>query len=248
SGEIEKSLIKIFGSPVKVYGSARTDAGAHAICHPIAFEVPEHFQIQKIVPALNAWLPEDIRAIEYRVVESGFLPLKEAIARTYVYLIAKKRSVSLFFKNRAVYLGYDLDKSHIETLSRIISVFEGTHDFSAFMKAGSSTRTTIRTIFRMGLEENDNLVGITITANGFLYGQIRNMVAAMLAVAKGDLELSKLIESLETGKRIFQIQTAPAYGLYLYKVWFRDKNLNFSPSFPFLSIDLAEEKDIYATR
>ncbi|MCX7831395.1 MAG: tRNA pseudouridine(38-40) synthase TruA, partial [Actinobacteria bacterium] len=47
SGEIEKSLIKIFGSPVKVYGSARTDAGAHAICHPIAFEVPEHFQIQK---------------------------------------------------------------------------------------------------------------------------------------------------------------------------------------------------------
>lgn len=248
SGEIERCLNEIFGSRIKVYGAARTDAGAHAICHPIAFKVPDRFPVEKIVPALNAWLPGDIRAIEYRVVDSNFFPLKEAVARTYVYLIVKKSTVSLFYRNRAVYLGYELDNSFIDALSKIIRFFEGTHDFSAFMKAGSSAKTTVRTIFKIGLEESESLVGLTMTANGFLYGQIRNMVAAMLAVARGDVELSKITESLKTGKRTFQIQPAPAYGLYLYNVWFKDKNLNFTPRFPFLSVDLDVEDKIYATK
>lgn len=245
AGELEQAIYALFKRKVRVMGSSRTDAGAHAVCHPVAFEVPEGFQLEKLPAALNSFLPENIRAVEVRRVDSDFVPLRAAIARTYVYLILKDKRAAIYFKGLAYLPKRELTEEASSVFRDALKLFRGKHDFSAFARTGRSAKTSVRTIYDVAVFENRTLLAAVFTGNGFLYGQIRNMVGAAFETAFKKVELSSLKKALEIGKRDFPVQAVPAEGLYLYRVWFKDKNLNFEPDFPFLDIDLKAAAILY---
>lgn len=248
AGEIERTLKGLFGIETGVYGCARTDAGAHAVCHPVAFDVPDKFEIGRLKGALNAHLPEDIRAVEVREVEREFLPLKEAVARTYVYLLARNEKNHIFLKDYSFYPGFLISDEASRDLRKLMKIFEGTHDFKGFQKSGSSAKTTVRTVFEAALKENGSFTALVFTASGFLYGQVRNMVGAMLEVVKGRLDPDEIRACLSSGQRPGIFKPAPPQGLFLHQVWFRNRDLNFHPEFPFVELELNLDDRLYGTQ
>lgn len=96
-------------------------------------------------------------------------------------------------------------------------MLEGEHDFKAFCASGSSVRTTVRTIYRIGFRRAE-LFEMRVTGNGFLYNMVRTIAGELVAVGAGRLTLSDLKYALETGDRSKVGKTMPAKGLTLESV------------------------------
>ncbi len=64
--KVEEALAKLFPSAPRLHSSSRTDTGVHALGMVAHVEIPSaEFKMpaRKLVLAINAWLPEDIRVM-----------------------------------------------------------------------------------------------------------------------------------------------------------------------------------------
>ena len=95
------------------------------------------------------------------------------------------------------------------------TAFEGRHDFSAF---GGTDPQPVRTIHRITVRRQGPAVTIDVRADAFLRGMVRRIVAALLAVGKGKLEVSEVPGLLTAGKPALGGASAPARGLCLRRV------------------------------
>lgn len=226
-GELEQALADFYGESVRVYGSSRTDAGAHAVCHPVCFSPPKSYPKRSVLAALNHRLPPDIRVIDLKKVEDGFVPLKAATSRTYFYLIWNSPQENVFLKEYSYHVKKDIN---VEELTRALSVFKGTHDFTAFSKKDTAANTRVRTINLVEVNKNGELITVIFNGSGFLYGMIRSIIADCLACASGSLKIDEIENMLVTGNRSRPLNLVPAHGLFLYNVYFGD--FSFEVSFP----------------
>src|SRR4051812_6703692 len=92
-GEFFTACEKVFGTKTfEFYGSGRTDAGVHAL------EQVAHLEVQTLVPPLNIkiklndQLPADINVLHVEKASSKFHARHDAIARSYVYFVARRRT------------------------------------------------------------------------------------------------------------------------------------------------------------
>ena len=69
---LQDAMQAVFGCRPDVKGCSRTDAGVHARRFALSFCYTGKVPMQKIVPALNAHLPPDIRAVDIRSVPDDF--------------------------------------------------------------------------------------------------------------------------------------------------------------------------------
>ena len=101
-------------------------------------------------------------------------------------------------------------------------LFEGERDFKAFCAAGSSVKTTVRTVYEVRIEEGYSFgsrdLRIFVTGNGFLYNMVRTMVGELLDLAQNKRTDESLFQAYETGKRELLGKTMPAKGLTLLQV------------------------------
>lgn len=95
---------------------------------------------------------------------------------------------------------------------------EGRHDFKAFQASNSKEKNTVRTIKKIRIEKNQDLIYIDIWADGFLYNMVRTIAGTLLEIGRGKLPESRVKEILKKKKRSLTGPTAPAKGLCLMKV------------------------------
>ena len=98
----------------------------------------------------------------------------------------------------------------------------GTHDFSSFVASGSQTKNHVRTIYEATVREDkeNNEVIFEFYGNGFLYNQVRIMVATLLEIGNGKRPVHDFLRLYEVKDRNECRETAPASGLYLKKVYY----------------------------
>ena len=94
----------------------------------------------------------------------------------------------------------------------------GEHDFSAFRAAECQARTPVRRVESLTVRRRDDWVSVDITANAFLHHMVRNIVGTLVAVGLGDARPGRVREQLESRQRSTGEATAPAQGLYLWRV------------------------------
>ncbi len=58
-------------------------------------------------------------------------------------------------------------------MKEAIKYFEGTHDFKGFKASGTSSKSSVRTIYETKIEEKQEKIIIELTGNGFLYNMVR---------------------------------------------------------------------------
>ena len=211
-GELEAALARLTGgNRVVVQGAGRTDAGVHATGLVIAFTYPGGRSVEALTDALNGTLPPDVAVRDLRPVPAGFNPRYAARAREYRYSIWNGPRSPLR-ERTALWVRSELD---VARMASAATAFEGRHDFSAF---GGTDPQPVRTIHRITVRRQGPAVTIDVRADAFLRGMVRRIVAALLAVGKGKLEVSEVPGLLTAGKPALGGASAPARGLCLRRV------------------------------
>src|SRR5689334_22123505 len=69
---VEGVLTKVYGSPIRIEGASRTDAGVHAAAQRAHADVPFEINPRALVRGINDLLPPDIRVTSVEAVADDF--------------------------------------------------------------------------------------------------------------------------------------------------------------------------------
>ena len=83
-------------------------------------------------------------------------------------------------------------------------------------------RSTVRTLYRVGLEENseEKLLRLIFEGSGFLYRMARMLAGSLIRVGRGKLPPAAVAAALEGRNPGAAGPTAPPHGLCLEKVYY----------------------------
>jgi tRNA pseudouridine38-40 synthase len=208
---------------VRVSGAGRTDAGVHAVGQVASFTLGRVMPPEALVRALNGWLPEDARVLAASAIDEDFDARRSAVSKLYRYeLDLGPVSLPTRRRNAALFRG-PLDPAAV---AAVAALYVGTHDFAALAAAGSSVKTTVRTVERSDVRfEPEPATGdprgrlvYDVVADGFLRKMVRNMVGAMIAAGSGARRVDDLARALAAGDRAAWPAPAEARGLTLIQV------------------------------
>ena len=214
-GALEEALATLFGEPIRVHASGRTDAGVHAAGQVVAFRVATVRDCRQIRTALNALTPRDISVREVTEVPDAFDPRRDARSRVYEYRIWNEPWPSAFWHRYAWHVSRSLD---VRAMRRAATVLSGEHDFSAFRSADCNAKSPIRRVFQSGVTEAENMLVYRVHANSFLQHMVRAIVGTLVQVGAGDLPADAMADILASRDRGRAGPTAPARGLTLVAV------------------------------
>lgn len=217
--KLEYALEKINnGQKTNIVATGRTDKGVHALSQyahaDLSIDITEH----KLKRALNSNLPDDIYVIETKKVEQNFHARYNVINKTYRYYI-NTGEYNPIERNHVFQYNYNLN---IEEMKKAIEIFKGTHDFRAFVTDNKEKENCIRTITEAVIEQSNEKIVITFKGNGFLRYQVRNMVGILIAVGENKKSPEDVEKILESKDRTIFGKTAPAEGLYLVDVEYKE--------------------------
>ena len=96
--------------------------------------------------------------------------------------------------------------------------FIGEHDFKGFKASGTSSKSSVRTIYEAKVFKNGNRIIIELTGNGFLYNMVRIIAGTLIDVGTGKIKPEEIEDIINSGDRTRAGKTLPPNGLYLVKV------------------------------
>jgi tRNA pseudouridine38-40 synthase len=214
---LEKSIKKLTGEECSIIGSGRTDVGVHALGQVANLTTTSTIPAEKFSYALNTMLPEDIVVKSSQEVDINFHSRFDAKAKRYSYYIFNSTFPSALLRNKVWHVPYSIDVALMEKAALFL---KGTHDFSAFRAAGSTVKTSVRTIMDILVSSNRNIIEISILGDGFLYNMVRIIVGTLIEVGRGKRDVYDVPNILESKDRSKAGITAPAHGLYLVEVFY----------------------------
>ena len=181
--------------------AGRTDRGVHARGQVIAFttNAPD-----RAISTINLQLPPDLWCTAYSRVPDQFHPRFDAKSRTYRYYFSEVPGAK-------------------EAMEKAARHFLGTHDFSNFARV--KDKNPVRNILATSIAEEDGFVFLEVTAESFLWHQVRCMAAALLRVGSGEADEDSVQQYLQ-GAIDKPLSPAPAEGLVL---WETECGLSWSP-------------------
>lgn len=224
---IESRLEIMLRKPVHVRASGRTDAGVHAKGQVVNFHAHTRMQATEVMQGLNSLLPADIVVLHAEEAPDSFHARFSARSKIYEYRILNRPQPSALERNRVWHIRYELDMPAVEQCLQLIT---GRHDFSAFMGAGSSVKSTERWVYRAQLRVPEPRHAVFVfEADGFLKYMVRNLVGTLVDVGKGKLTPTAFNEVLAGRDRRLAGMTAPAHGLCLVAVIYDGDNALGTP-------------------
>jgi tRNA pseudouridine38-40 synthase len=212
---LEEALGRLLGSPLRVHGASRTDAGVHARGQAVSFELADPFPARGLVHGTNHHLPEDVRVLAAAAVPAGFHARKHALGKEYRYRLSRAAVLSPLDSPYAVRVPAEIDPARMAQAAALLS---GRHDFSAFALAGGAHGQPFRTIHSAVWEEAGEELRFRVVGDGFLRGMVRALVGTLIEVGMGRRTPASIAGLLSGGPRAAAGPTAPAQGLVLEKV------------------------------
>ena len=189
--ELEKAVSIINKKDTVVKGASRTDKGVHAYGQVVHFDLDYNVPCDRLIGAINAILPRDIRVMEIENTSDVFLD------RYYLQY------------------PYKLDIKKMEECSKI---FLGIHNFKNFTAGERDNYKAI--VKEINFIKNGDILEIEFVGKSFYRYMVRNMVGAMIDVARGKHSIKEVEELLKNWNKKGQMQTASPNGLYLACVYY----------------------------
>jgi tRNA pseudouridine38-40 synthase len=209
---LEDAILPLSKMPVTMYGSGRTDAGVHALGQVAHFELENDMDCFKIQECMNAYLVKvPISVLSVEKVSPDFDARFSAIERFYMYKILNRRAKPSIDINRAWHIDHKLDVNKMDEVAQCLI---GNHDFSSFRAVGCQSHSPLKTINKISVQKDGDMIITKVSAHSFLYHQVRNIVGSLYFVGNGKWTKDDFINMFEAKDRTKAGQTAPAHGLY----------------------------------
>lgn len=221
---IESALSGLFGGEPRLTSSSRTDAGVHARGLVAHFEIPgEAFRmpVRHLALAINSLLPEDIRVVSATRSAASFDARFDATGKQYRYHVWNHPVMNPLRRHDAWQVPRPLD---LQLMKQAASNLIGRRDFRAFTSnRGGGLADSVRTLTRCEVRRQGPLVTILIEGSGFLYKMCRGIAGTLVQVGEGRFPADEIPRMLESRDRRLAGINAPAKGLVLWKVLYRDR-------------------------
>ena len=214
-GEIERAIKEITGEDIDLIASGRTDAGVHSLGQVANFKTNSTIPIEKIPIAINTKLKYSIRIINAEEVDDQFHSRYNCKKKTYRYIINNSKNGTAIYRNQQYNFSEKLDEIK---MNEAVKYFIGEHDFKGFKASGTSSKSSVRTIYSGHVIRDGELVIIEITGNGFLYNMVRIIAGTLLEVGLGKIKPEDIKDIIKSGDRQKAGKTLPPQGLYLVRV------------------------------
>jgi tRNA pseudouridine38-40 synthase len=216
-GEIDRVVRDVTGQKTfEIYGSGRTDAGVHALAQVAHLDVITSIPPRLLQQRINDALPSDINIVRLDLAQRKFHARHDAIARSYLYQIARRRTA--FAKNFVWWVRDELDLTKMRDAA---DRFSGMKDFRSFTDDSAEEKSTVVDVERIEIAEEGDLVLIRVVGSHFLWKMVRRMVGVMVDVGRGATSIAAAEGFLRTESNIPAKLTAPASGLFLEHVYYR---------------------------
>ena len=216
-GTIEQAIKQITGEDIELNASGRTDAGVHALGQVANFKTNSNIPIEKFAIAINSKLKRSIVIKKAEEVDERFHSRLSCKRKTYRYIINNSPEGTAIYRNLETHIPQKLD---VEKMKKAVRYFEGEHDFKAFKASGTSSKSSIRTIYETNVYQENEKIFIELTGNGFLYNMVRIIAGTLVDVSLGKIEPEEIPDIIQDGKRENAGKTLPPNGLYLVKVMY----------------------------
>jgi tRNA pseudouridine38-40 synthase len=219
-GEIDRAVRSVTSrKDFELYGSGRTDAGVHALAQVAHLDVATSLPPDALVERLNGELPADINILGARVVPHRFHARHDAVARRYLYQIARRRTA--FAKAYVWWVKEGIDVNRMQVAA---GAFVGFKDFEAFAEsdAHDADRSTDVRLDSIVIGEADGLVLVGVEGSHFLWKMVRRIVGVLVEIGRGKLEPDAVARLMGGSSGAPARLTAPASGLFLERVYYKD--------------------------
>lgn len=219
-GEIERAIEEVTGEKVDLIASGRTDAGVHALAQVANFKIQNmSIPVEKIPYALNSKLKKSIRIQSAEEVDDKFHSRYACKKKTYRYTINNSEQGTAIYRNMQYHYPNKLDAQKMNEGAKYLI---GEHDFKSFKASGTSSKSSVRTIYNAEVTQTGNQITIELTGNGFLYNMVRIIAGTLVEVGEGKIKPSDVKRILEAQDRLQAGKTLPANGLMLINVEYEE--------------------------
>jgi tRNA pseudouridine38-40 synthase len=212
---VQAAISFVAGESIVAICAGRTDSGVHATGQVIHFDTNAIRTPRAWVLGTNTRLPPNIALQWAGEVSRGFHARHKAIRRIYRYCILNRSARSALQRTRAAWIHRPLDAAAMHAAAQALI---GEHDYSAFRSVECQSKTTVRRVERIEVRREGDYLWLEIAANAYLHHMVRNIVGTLLAVQHEADPAAAMARVLASGNRRFAGATAPAAGLYLWRV------------------------------
>jgi tRNA pseudouridine38-40 synthase len=212
---VEAALSFVAGHPIVAICAGRTDSGVHAIGQVIHFDTLARRTARAWVLGANTRLAPSIALQWAGEVTQGFHARHRASRRIYRYAILNRSARSALQRTRAAWIHRPLDAQAMHSAAQALI---GEHDFSAFRSIECQSKTAIRRVDKIEVTREGDYLWLEITANAYLHHMVRNIVGTLLDVQREAEPFAAMAKVLRGADRRYAGATAPAGGLYLWRV------------------------------
>ena len=217
-GELERALAQVTGTATRIVLAGRTDSGVHAMGQVIHADLSKEWSPYQLQNALNAHLRlagERVSILDVEAAAEFFDARFSALRRHYLYRIVSRRAPLALEAGKAWWVPKVLDH---EVMHAAAQRLVGRHDFSTFRAANCQANSPVRTLDRLDVTRNGDLIEIRATAQSFLHNQIRSFAGTLKLAGEGKWTPDDVEAALEARDRKACGPVAPPEGLYFMQV------------------------------
>lgn len=215
---LETAVLSLTGETVSIRGAGRTDSGVHARGQVVHVDLSRAWEGYKLRNALNAHLAltgQAVSVLDAVVVAETFDARFSALRRHYLYRIISRPARLAIEANRAWWVPKPLDHYRMHEAAQQLV---GHHDFTTFRSVHCQANSPMRTLDRLDVTRDGDVIEIRATAQSFLHNQIRSFAGTLKLAGEGKMTVANVREALEARDRAACGPVAPPDGLYFLKV------------------------------
>lgn len=213
---VEEAIEKMASETVVIQAAGRTDAGVHALGQVVSFDLSKEWDAFRIREALNFHTkPHPIAIVEAAAVPDTFEARFSAVARHYEYRILNRRGRPALEDHRVWHCPMQLDADAMHAAAQLIL---GKHDFTTFRAAECQAKSPEKTLDRLDVRREGDMIVIRASARSFLHSQVRSMVGSLKLVGEAKWTPRDFRAALDARDRSRCGPLAPPDGLYLVRV------------------------------
>jgi tRNA pseudouridine38-40 synthase len=215
-GEVERAIrAGLERARFELYASGRTDAGVHALAQVAHLDVDTTLPPESIRRRVNDALPSDINLLRVECVRRTFHARHDAVARSYIYQVARRRTA--FAKP---FVWWVKDALDVGRMREAAAPFVGRHDFRYFSDDDPDEKSTEVVLEALEIHEDGDLILVHAEASHFLWKMVRRLVGVLVEAGRGQLPPERSGRLLDEPSPLVARLTAPASGLFLERVYY----------------------------
>ena len=173
--------------------------------------------LNHLVHRLNRFLDPAIRVYHAVEVAADWHARFDAMSRSYEYLMCDNGSP---FQRKNAWMVEKIPD--VVTMNMAASLLLEQRDFASFCKKGSDNKTTLCKVSKAQWDIQGELWVFRITADRFLRNMVRAIVGSLYEVGRGKWSVEEFRNRLIQKNRGAMGTSAPAQGLYLTKVTYKN--------------------------